>query len=357
MKISSLQIKTLNFPLKKSFATNTCAIYSTDAIALFLNEEGNIGNSFIHVLGSMPCQAIIYEIKKIHVAAIIHSALDSLEKWKKFWFNYQLKLNDKIEIYALAALDIAAWDLFAKVEQKPLHKLLNHQSSDSVRIYGTTGWLSLNEKELIDECEKYARLGINGFKIRLGRPDDFQRVSAVRKAMGDDYLLMLDATQQFSVTSAIEISKKMAELNITWFEEPVGNVINDLVAVKHGSTIPIAAGENIFSVSDFDEVCKTGAVDILQPDIIRCGGITGFIEIAKKIELYHLLLCNHLLPELSISIIAAFSNCYFLEYDDLLPSDIFTESFTIQNGCMQVPMSIGTGVTLNDAVIQSYEIK
>lgn len=246
--------------------------------------------------------------------------------------------------------------MFAKIEKKSLSQLLGNQSTEWVRVYGTTGWLSLSEKELINECEKYASLGINAFKIRLGHPDDYQRVRAVREAMGDNYVLMLDATQQFSVESAIEISKKMAEFNITWFEEPTRSAIADLMSVKNQSPIPVAAGENIFTVKDFEAVCKNNAVDILQPDIIRCGGITGFIEISKKIEQYRIPLCNHLLPELSVSIISAFSNCYYLEYDDLLPSDIFTTNFVFENSCIRVPQAIGNGIELNNTVIQLYEI-
>jgi len=253
----------------------------------------------------------------------------------------------------LAAIDIAAWDLFAKVENKPLHQLLSNQSVNSVRVYGTTGWLSLSEKELISECEKYAAQGINGFKIRLGHPNDYERVAAVRKAMGDDYVLMLDATQQFSIEHAIGLSKKMAQLNITWFEEPTKHA--DLQLVKQHSSIPIAAGENMFTVAEFEDACQRKIMDIAQPDIIRCGGITGFIEIAKRIQPYQIPLCNHLLPELSLSVIAAFSNCYFLEYDDLLPENIFTENFILENGCMRVPSVPGSGVALTDEAITLFE--
>ncbi|HLB56767.1 MAG TPA: mandelate racemase/muconate lactonizing enzyme family protein [Coxiellaceae bacterium] len=356
MKTKTLEIKQLNFPLKKSITTNVCTIHSIDAIALFLDEQqGIVGKSFIHVLGEMPCDAITAHIKKIYAFAKAHGAYDHLATWKQFWFDYQFENKNKAEIYALAALDIAAWDLFAKIEKKPLHQLISNQSVNSVRVYGTTGWLSLSEKELITECEKYAMLGINGFKIRLGHQNDFERVKAVRRAMGDDYVLMLDATQQFSVKDAIEISKKMAQFNITWLEEPVIN--EDLISVKTESPIPIAAGENMFTVAEFEDACKHKIMDIAQPDIIRCGGITGFVEIAKQIQSHKIPLCNHLLPELSLSVLTAFSDCYFLEYDDLLPSDIFTENFTLRNGCMQVPQVSGSGVTLTDEAIKLFEVK
>lgn len=353
----TIEIKTLFFKLEKSITTNVLTFNTSNGIALFLSEKENIiGESFIHMLAEMPHIEITNHIEKIYSLAKSHQAFDGLENWKKFWFYQNPICGSKSETYALAALDIAAWDMFSKLENKPLHLMLNNTKPNPVRVYGTTGWLSLTEEELISECEKYASIDINGFKIRLGREDDYQRVRAVRKSMGDDYVLMLDATQQYDVKEAIKISQKMADLNIAWFEEPVGNSIADLMTVKQHSPIPIAAGENVFTVEDFEEICKRKAVDILQPDIIRCGGITGFIEIAKIIQKYDIPLCNHLLPELSLSVISAFPNCYFLEYDDLLPLDIFNEKLKIKNNCMIAPETPGTGITISRSAIAKFEI-
>lgn len=356
MSKNTLNNNILKFPLKKTIATNLATIHEIDGITTTVSTENNpIGESFLHVLGKLPCHQIIKHIEKINFEAENQNALDNLEQWKNFWQQIFLTCKNKTEIFALAALDIAAWDIFSKKEQKPLYQLLNPQAIPSVPVYGTTGWLSLSEKELIEECEKYAKLNINGFKIRLGHPHDYERVKAVRNAMGPHYQLMLDATQQFDRKKAIEIAKKMEEFNIVWLEEPVGNDTSDLLDVKKNSAIPIAAGENIFTAEDFDDVLQSHAIDIAQPDIIRCGGITGFIAIAKKIETHQALLCNHLLPELSISVISAYSNCYFLEFDDLLPNTIFKENFIIDsNGNMRVPTTIGTGAQLTKDTIKQF---
>ena len=346
----------LKFPLKKIISTNVATIRKIDGITTTVSTKNSpIGESFLHVLGSLPCHQIIQYIQKINFEAENKNALDDPIKWKNFWHQTFSACENKAEIFALAALDIAAWDIFSKSEQKPLHQLLNPDATQSVPVYGTTGWLSLSEKELIEECEKYAKLNINGFKIRLGHPNDYERVKAVRNYIGPHYRLMLDATQQFDKEKAIEISKKMEEFNIIWLEEPVGNDTADLLTVKRNSAIPIAAGENIFTLNDFEDVLQSHALDIAQPDILRCGGITGFIAIAKKIESHNTLLCNHLLPELSVSVISAYSNCYFLEFDDLLPNTIFNENFVINaDGNMQIPKTIGTGVQLTEDRIKQF---
>lgn len=356
MSKNILDTHILKFPLKKAITTNVATIHEIDGISTTLStKNGPTGESFLHVLGKLPCHQIIQHIQKINFEANHQNALNDPAQWKNFWQKTFLTCKDKSEIFGLAALDIAVWDIFSKTEQKPLHQLLNPQSTQSIPVYGTTGWLSLNEKELIEECEKYAKLNINGFKIRLGHPNDYKRVKAVRDAIGPHYRLMLDATQQFDRKKAIEIAKKMEELDIVWLEEPVGNDASDLLAVKKSSLIPIAAGENIFTAEGFSDVLQSHAIDIAQPDIIRCGGITGFIAIAKKIESHQALLCNHLLPELSVSVISAYSNCYFLEFDDLLPNTIFKENFIIDSdGRMHVPTTIGTGVQLTKDALKQF---
>lgn len=255
-------------------------------------------------------------------------------------------------MFALAALDIAAWDLFGKIARKSLNELISDTPAKPIRVYGTTGWLSLTEKELIAECEKYADIGIQAFKIRLGHINDFERVRAVRKAMGNDYHLMLDATQQFTVNESIKIAQKMAEFNISWLEEPVSN--EDLKSVKENCDIPIAAGENMTSLNEFKKACEEKTVDVIQPDILRCGGITGFIGIAKITESFEIPLCNHLLPELSLNVLSAFSNSYYLEYDDFLPSNIFQEEIFILQGCMQSHSTVGNGIILDENALSHY---
>lgn len=346
----------LKFPLKKMITTNVAKIHEIDGIITNIStQDSYTGESFLHVLGNLPCHEIIQHIQKINCEIENQNALNNLTKWKKFWHHTFSTCKNKIEVFALAALDIAAWDIFSKIEQKPLHQLLNPKTPSLIPVYGTTGWLSLSEKELVQECEKYAKLNINGFKIRLGHPNDYERVKIVREAMGPHYRLMLDATQQFDREKAIQIAKKMEEFNIIWLEEPVGNDTADLLSVKKNCLIPIAAGENIFTAEDFETTLRSQAIDIAQPDIIRCGGITGFIAIAEKIAAHQTLLCNHLLPELSVSVISAYSNCYFLEFDDLLPSIIFKENFAIDaNGNMQIPSTIGIGTQLTKDALKQF---
>lgn len=354
MQLEFSNIIILSFPLEKSIATNKGSFNTIDCIALdIITKSGKVGKSVIRGLGPMACLPVKKAIKEIIALLIQHKAIANQNQWNQFWHLYRPN-KTKEEIYALAAVDIAVWDLFLKTQNKPLHQLIDHTANPKIPVYGTTGWLSLSEEKLIDECKKYAALGINGFKIRLGHADDYERVKAIRCELGEKYTLMLDANQRYQTEEAIKIAKKMADLNIHWLEEPVENNIEEYLAVTKGSPIPIAMGENIFTAKDFSIICETKAAKILQPDIIRCGGITGFLEVAKVTAEYQAPLCNHLLPELSVSILGNFSNSYYLEYDDLLPPNIFTHCFLIDDGHMLPPKTPGTGVELKEEAINAF---
>jgi len=355
MKIDSIEVKLLSIPLMRAITTNIHTFNKLECLVVMIKmKSGLIGESFVRGLGKIPVREIKAYIDNDITPQLTQGKFDSVLTWENFWQAYY---NNKTtaKIYALAAVDIAMWDIFAKEKNKPLYKILG-AISDKVPVYGTTGWLSLDTKELIQECIKYAKMGVNGFKIRLGHKDDFKRVKAVREAMGNNFILMLDANQRYSVDDAIQIANKMTEFDIEWLEEPVGNSLRDLRQVASRSSIPLAVGENITEINEFERVCQSHAVKFLQPDIIRSGGVTGFIKIANIVKRYDFPLCNHLLPELSASLIVSYKNGYLVEYDDLLPADIFIHDFSIKEGCMRLSDKAGIGTQLTDETIKHYSI-
>jgi L-alanine-DL-glutamate epimerase-like enolase superfamily enzyme len=118
---------------------------------------------------------------------------------------------------------------------------------------------------------------------------------------------MLDANQRYFVSETVEVSQF-----ITWLEEPVGNSLNDLTEIKRLSKIPVAMGENVIDLAEFEIICKDKLTEYLQPDIPRCEGITGFIEVAKMMMKHNIPLCNHLMYELSAGIISAYPSGYIV---------------------------------------------
>jgi len=361
--ITDIQITPLSFPLAKPFSNHVRKITHIKGLNIkLIAPDGMKGNGFIYGLSDMPHQEIIDLIeseilpKLATINSGIKDATQLMSSWKKIWPSLKSEQHSQSELTALAIVDIAVWDIFLKSKNTSLHQFLG-ASQPKVPAYGTTGWLSLSLDELVLECKEYKESGVNAFKIRLGHKDDALRVKKVREVMGDQFILMLDANQRFSVNEAIQISNDLAPHNLVWLEEPTENKLEVIAQIKKGSVLPIALGENIIEEKDFIEICKNKLTDILQPDLPRCGGITGFIRVSDIALRFDIPICNHLLYELSVSLVAAYKNGYMLECDNLLPPRVFTNNFEAKDGCIKPPETPGNGAELTELALFQYALK
>lgn len=358
--ITEIQITPLSFPTAKPFSNHVRKITHIKGLEIrIFTSIGIVGHGFIYGLSDMLHQEVISILESCILSKLltnnneIEDATQLMSYWQKIWPSLKSEQHSQSELTALAIVDIAIWDIFLKAKKISLHKFLGGAHS-RVHAYASTGWLSHGLDELVTECREYKENGINAFKIRLGHREDILRVKAVREAMGDKFILMLDANQRYSIEDAIQVSKDLAPFNILWLEEPTENKLEVIAKIKHGSVLPIALGENIIDEKDFIAICKNKLTDILQPDLPRCGGITGFIRVSEIALKYGIPICNHLLYELSVSLVAAYKNGYMLECDNLLPPEIFTHNFKAKDGCIEPPASSGTGVELTETTLQKY---
>jgi L-alanine-DL-glutamate epimerase-like enolase superfamily enzyme len=220
---------------------------------------------------------------------------------------------------ALAAIDIALWDLAAKRAETPLHLLLGG-AQPRVRLYNThVGWLNRPLDEMIELCrEAVARDGFTALKLKVGKPDpaeDLERVEAVRDAVGDDVALMADANQSWTVDEAIARVRSLERLRLYWIEEPLAATdLDGFVRLGAHVGVARAGGESLYDPAAFHEAVRRGALDILQPDVARVGGITAALTVCRLAEAANLRVAPHVSPELSVSIAAATPNAVFVEY-------------------------------------------
>lgn len=360
--ITDIQITALSFPLAKPFSNHLRKITHIQGLNIqLITQDGMIGHGLIYGLSDMPHQEIIGLIESemlpnlTTINSEVEDATQLMSTWKKIWPSLKSQQHSQSELTALAIVDMAIWDIFLKSKNTSLHQFLGG-SQTKVPAYGTTGWLSLSLDELVAECKAYKENGINAFKIRLGHKEDALRVKTVREVMGDQFILMLDANQRYSVNEAVQVSNDLAPHNLLWLEEPTENKLNVIAQIKKRSALPIALGENIIEEKDFIEICQHKLTDILQPDLPRCGGITGFIRVSDIALSYGIPICNHLLYELSVSLIAAYKNGYMLECDNLLPPRVFTNNFEAKDGCIEPPKALGNGVELTEAALLQYAL-
>jgi L-alanine-DL-glutamate epimerase-like enolase superfamily enzyme len=220
---------------------------------------------------------------------------------------------------ALAAIDVALWDLAAKRAQTPLHLLLGG-AQDRVRLYNThVGWLNRPLDEMIAlSREAVERDRFTALKLKVGKSDpaeDVERVARVREAVGDGVTLMVDANQSWTIDEAIARTRALEPYRLYWIEEPLDATdVAGFVRLGQHSVTARAGGESLYSPAAFHEVVRRGALDILQPDVARVGGITAALAVCHLAAAAHLPVAPHVSPELSLTIAAAVPNAVFVEY-------------------------------------------
>ncbi|OBI97784.1 enolase C-terminal domain-like protein [Mycobacterium asiaticum] len=219
---------------------------------------------------------------------------------------------------ALSAVDVALWDLKARLRDEPLSTLLG-QSRATVPIYGSGGFTTLNEAELGEQVAAWLAAGCTAMKIKIGQDwgangrRDLERVRQLRDLAGDGVALMVDANGGYSVGQARRVGAALDELGVVWFEEPVSSDdLDGLSVLRRTLNCDIAAGEY---VSDLYEArLLTPSVDCLQLDATRCGGFTGWLAAAAIAASRNLQVSAHCAPALHASVAAAIPNLRHVEY-------------------------------------------
>lgn len=220
---------------------------------------------------------------------------------------------------ALAAIDIALWDLAGHRAQTPLHLLLGG-AKGRVRLYNThVGWLNRPVDEMVDLASRAVeRDGFTALKLKVGKEDpeeDVERVARVRAAVGPQTALMVDANQSWTIDRAIARMKKLEPFDLYWIEEPLDATdLDGFARLGQHTTVARAGGESLYSAAAFHEVIRRGALDILQPDVARVGGISAAMDVCRLASAANLPVAPHVSPELSVSIACAVPNSVFVEY-------------------------------------------
>ena len=254
-------------------------------------------------------------------------------------------------VQAIGAFDVALYDLKARRSGLSLSKLLGAQR-DSVRCYNTSGgFLHTPLDQLLVNAVASRERGIGGIKLKVGQPDralDVRRVEAVRKHLGDDAAIMIDANQQWDRPTARRMCRIFEQLGLVWIEEPLDAYdFEGHAALAAGFDTPIATGEMLTSAAEHGELIRHRAADYLMPDGPRVGGITPFLKIAAQAEQAGLSLAPHFAMELHVHLAAIYATEPWVEHFDWL-EPLFNERLEISEGRMLVPTRPGLGLSLSD---------
>lgn len=252
---------------------------------------------------------------------------------------------------AIAAYDVALWDLKAKRAGLPLAKLLGSHR-DSVRTYNTSGgFLHTPIEQVIENAGASLASGIGAIKLKVGQPDwrtDIARVTAVREALDPDVPLMVDANQQWDRATAMRMGRIFESFDLVWIEEPLDAYDAEGHAnLARSLDTPIATGEMLTSVAEHMRLIEVGAADIVQPDAPRIGGITPFLKLAALAEHQQLEIAPHFAMEIHLHLAAAYPIEPWVEHFDWL-APLFDEHLETRDGRMYVSDRPGLGFTLSE---------
>jgi L-alanine-DL-glutamate epimerase-like enolase superfamily enzyme len=246
-----------------------------------------------------------------------------------------------LALLGIAAVDIALWDLVGRAVGQPVWRLLGARR-DRVPAYAMVGWLNYDLDELKRNCATAMEQGFRGVKMKVGAPtleEDIARIQAVRAEIGPTALLMVDANQVFSLTEALRRGLVYQELGCYWFEEPLrADDAAGLAELASALTIPVASGENNYGRRQFRDLFERRAVDIVQPDLRRAGGVTECLEIGLMADAFNIPYASHG-GGVHLHVLAALPNTLFME-SGLLPPD---SPVRLVDGCFPLPEEPGFG--------------
>jgi L-alanine-DL-glutamate epimerase-like enolase superfamily enzyme len=329
----------------------------TDAIQSFVSQEtpivtisdadGTVGTGYSYTIGTGGSS--VMRLLADHLAPLlIGRDADRIEAiWHELEFATHATTIGAITAIAIAAIDTALWDLRAKKQGLPLWKLAGG-ARDRCPLYTTEGgWLHIETQALVDDALAAQARGFRGSKVKIGKPhgaEDFSRLSAVRKAVGDGYEIMTDANQGFAVDEAIRRASRLRDLDLAWIEEPLpADDIDGHVRLSDSTPTPIAIGESLYSIRHFREYMQKGACSVVQVDVGRIGGITPWLKVAHAAEAFDIPVCPHFLMELHVSLVCAVQNGRYVEYIPQL-DDITGKRMVIEDGHALAPSEPGIGI-------------
>ena len=255
---------------------------------------------------------------------------------------------------AISPFDIALWDMKAKRAGLPLAKLLGAHR-DSVQCYNTSaGFLHTPIDQVLKNVEAICKRGIGGIKLKVGQPElakDIDRVGQVRKLLGPEFPLMVDANQQWDRPKAMRACRALEQFDLIWIEEPLDAWdVEGHAALALSLDTPIATGEMLTSFQEHSQFIIAGASDFVQPDAPRVGGISPFLQIMNLASFKGRKLAPHFAMEIHLHLAAAYPEEPWLEHFEWI-EPLFNERLELKDGRMHLPTRPGLGFTLSEQAL------
>jgi len=357
LTLRSVRARPVIVPLKRPVVSKVGLFRDWPIVLIDLEtNEGIVGHSYLEPYLAHSMRWIIAAIEDL-AAAAKGQPVAPFDAYRRGIGSLHLVGREGVSLIAVSGLDMAAWDALAKAAGMPLAVLLGG-TVGPVPAYNSNGlWLTPVE-QLADEAAALVAEGnFTALKLRLGRErlaDDLAAIAAVREGAGAEVKLMCDFNQGLSLGDALARCHALDDQGLYWFEEPITyDNIPGYAQLTRELKTPLQLGENFYGPRLLYQAVLAGAGDYVMPDMMRIGGVTGWMRAAAITGAAGIPMSTHLYPEVAAHLMRVTETAHWLEWQDWA-DPILAEPFVLDHGRLVVPDRPGQGVSWNEAAVARY---
>jgi L-alanine-DL-glutamate epimerase-like enolase superfamily enzyme len=355
MPIERITTRYYRVPIEPSGDAGHGLLDHEELILVEVAAGGLVGHGYAYTIGrgGRAIQALIeHDLAPLVVG---EDAAEVERLWERMWRALLYVGRGGLLAFAVAAVDIALWDLRGLQRGEPLWKLAG-ATSRSIPAYGSGVDLPKPLDGLLRQVEGFLARGFSGVKVKVGRPDpadDEARVAAVRSLIGDNRDLMIDANMGWTPDEALERGARLAAHRLRWLEEPSPpEAVEGHARLARALPVPIAVGESLHSVDEFRRYIGAGAVGVVQIDPVTNGGITPALEVLRLADAAGLPTSSHYTDELSAHLLCASANPIYLEKHAFALDPYLERPQVVTNGTVRPTDEPGTGLRFDRRALE-----
>ncbi|HET7197752.1 MAG TPA: enolase C-terminal domain-like protein [Burkholderiales bacterium] len=359
MKLRAIRVRPVAAPMKRPLHTSIAAVTTAALLLIDLEtDQGIVGRSYLFGVAKQHLPPIAKLVEAM-AAMLEGDELAPFDLERKLRARYALLGVHNIVLFAMAGIDMAAWDALAQSHEVPLVRLLGGTPRPAP-AYNSKGLGIMESAQVAREAQELVSEGFGAVKLRLGRPQaraDLEALRAVKQAIGPEVALMVDFNQALTVAEAIRRGRMIDEEGgVLWIEEPVrADDFAGCARVAREVETPIQIGENFMGPEQMAQALAAGACDYVMPDAERIGGVTGWLRAAALAQGAGVEMSSHLFPEVSAHLLAVTPTAHWLEYVDWADA-VLAEPFAVTDGKLTIPERPGSGIAWNESAVKRYAL-
>ena len=358
LTLKSIAVRAISVPLRRPVVSKVGLFKDWPLILIDLyTREGVVGRSYLEPYLRNAAKSIVPALHDLAIA-LENQPLSPLERFQANRRSLNLIGYHGVTMIAVAGLDMAMWDALAKAAGLPLAVALGG-SVGPVPAYNSNGlWLTDVGTLGAEANELVLEGGFKALKLRLGRDrlaDDLAAIRAVREAAGGDIKLMVDFNQGLSFGDAIQRCHALDDQGLYWFEEPIAyDNLPGYGELARQLKTPVQLGENFYGPRDLYNAVSAGAGDYVMPDLMRIGGVSGWLRAVPIAAAAGIQVSTHLYPEVAAHLMRVTETAHWLEWQDWA-YPILKEPFALKDGMLEIPDVPGCGIEWDESAVKRYQ--